>query len=34
MKAKNELTYVVYIVIPALAAAAIYANFAASGGWF
>ena len=34
MKAKNELTYVAYIVLPALVAAAIYANFAANGGWF
>jgi hypothetical protein len=30
MKVKNELTYVVYIVLPALVAAAVYANFAAS----
>lgn len=29
MNAKNELTYVLYYVIPALVAAAAYANFSA-----
>ncbi len=29
MNARNELTYVVYIVLPTLVAAAVYANFAA-----
>jgi hypothetical protein len=29
MNAKNELTYVVYIVLPALIAVALYLNFSA-----